>query len=131
VVYEGVDARPLDFRGETGAQSSIVPTLVAFLKIPHQPSLLTNHLADMQRFMPREHRALIAEVQAMPDVRSLADKALYNDVLEALATFREVHIDWAMEYIHKRVDDPRGTGGTPYMQWLAQLIEETRAHKIS
>jgi indoleamine 2,3-dioxygenase len=28
------------------------------------------------------------------------------------------------------VTDPRGTGGTPYMQWLAQLIAETRAHKI-
>ena len=38
VVYEGVDAAPLDFRGETGAQSSVVPTLVAFLKIPHRPS---------------------------------------------------------------------------------------------
>ena len=36
VVYEGVDAAPLDFRGETGAQSSVVPTLVAFLKIPHR-----------------------------------------------------------------------------------------------
>jgi len=130
VVYEGVDARPLDFRGETGAQSSIMPTLVALMKIPHRPSLLTDHLADMQRFMPREHRALIAEVRAMPDVRSLADKELYNDVLEGMATFREVHIGWAMEYIHKRVADPRGTGGTPYMQWLARLIEETRAHKI-
>jgi indoleamine 2,3-dioxygenase len=131
VVYEEVDNRPLDFRGETGAQSSIVPTLVAFMKIRHRQSLLTDHLADMRRFMPREHRALIAEVQAMPDVRPLADKELYNDILEAMATFREVHIGWAMEYIHKRVADPRGTGGTPYMQWLAQLIDETRAHKIT
>jgi indoleamine 2,3-dioxygenase len=27
--------------------------------------------------------------------------------------------------------DPRGTGGTPYMQWLSQLIAETRGHKIA
>jgi indoleamine 2,3-dioxygenase len=101
------------------------------MKIPHRQSLLTDHLTDMRRFMPREHRALITEVQAMPDVRPLADKQLYNDVLEAMATFREVHIGWAMEYIHKRVADPRGTGGTPFMQWLAQLIDETRAHKIA
>lgn len=130
VVYEGVDAAPLDYRGETGAQSSIVPTLVAFLKLPHQPSLLTNHLADMQNFMPAEHRALIAEVQRLPDVRPLAEKEPYNNVLEGLATFREVHYGWAQEYIHKRVTDPRGTGGTPYMQWLKQLIDETRSHKI-
>jgi indoleamine 2,3-dioxygenase len=130
VVYEGVDARPMDFRGETGAQSSIMPTLVALMKIPHRPTLLTDHLADMKNFMPAEHRRLIAEVQALPDARPLADPGLYNEILEAMATFREVHLGWAHEYINKRVPDPRGTGGTPYMRWLGQLIEETRAHKI-
>jgi indoleamine 2,3-dioxygenase len=130
VVFEGVDARPMDFRGETGAQSSIMPTLVAFMKIPHKPSLLTNHLADMQNFMPAEHRQLIADVQRLGDVRPFADKEIYNEVLEAMAAFREVHLGWADEYINQRVTDPRGTGGTPYMQWLSQLIAETRAHKI-
>jgi hypothetical protein len=28
------------------------------------------------------------------------------------------------------VADPRGTGGTPYMTWLKQLIDETRSWKI-
>ncbi|HEV3006349.1 MAG TPA: hypothetical protein VGX78_17900, partial [Pirellulales bacterium] len=56
-----------------------------------------------------------------------ADKEIYNDLLEALATFREVHLGWAYEYIHRRVEDPRGTGGTPFMRWLKQLIDETRA----
>ena len=130
VVFEGVIETPMDFRGETGAQSSIMPTLVALMKIPHKPSLLTNHLADMQNFMPREHREIIADVQNLRDLRSLADKELYNEVLEAMAVFREVHYGWAEEYINRRVADPRGTGGTPYMQWLGQLIAETRAHKI-
>jgi indoleamine 2,3-dioxygenase len=131
VVFEGVDTKPMDFRGETGAQSSIIPTLVALMKIAHRPSLLTDHLADMQNFMPQEHRRLIAEVQSLPDLRPLAEKELYNEVLEAMATFREVHYGWADEYINKRVSDPRGTGGTPFMKWLGQLIAETRAHKIS
>ena len=130
VVYEGVDAAPLDYRGETGAQSSIMPSLVALMKIPHRPSLLTNHLADMRNFMPAEHRALIAEIESLPALRPLAEKEPYNNVLEAMAVFREVHYGWAEEYIHKRVSDPRGTGGTPYMQWLRQLIDETRGHKM-
>ena len=54
---------PLNFRGETGAQSSIMPTLVAFMKIPHQPSMLTDHLADMRRFMPADHRQLLSEIE--------------------------------------------------------------------
>src|SRR5262245_28164470 len=131
VVYEGVVHAPLNFRGETGAQSSIMPTLVAFMKIPHRQSVLTDHLAEMRNFMPEAHRQLIAEVESMPSPRDLAQADSYNDVLDAMATFREMHFGWAEEYINKRVDDPRGTGGTPYMVWLRQLIDETRSHKLT
>jgi indoleamine 2,3-dioxygenase len=131
VVYEGADAAPVDHRGETGAQSSVVPALVAFLKVPHRPTRLTDHLADMRRFMPAEHRAFLERVEAMPPVRSLVDPALFNEALEALATFRETHLGFAREYIARWVDDPRGTGGTPYLEWLGQLIAETRGYKIS
>jgi indoleamine 2,3-dioxygenase len=128
VIYEGVDQDPIDFRGETGAQSSLIPTLLAFLKIPHKASPLMNHLADMRNYMPAEHRAVIAAVEAIPPVREIAGREAFNGVLDALATFREVHYGWAQEYINRWVEDPRGTGGTPYMKWLRQLIDETRAY---
>jgi len=131
VVYEGVAEAPMNFRGETGAQSSIIPLLVSLLKIPHQPSLLMNHLTDMRNFMPAEHRAVLEAVEAMPPVRDLAEKETFNHLLEGVATFREVHIGWAHQYINRWVQDPRGTGGTPYMHWLGQLIEETRGFKIA
>jgi indoleamine 2,3-dioxygenase len=120
----------MNFRGETGAQSSIMPALVAFMKIPHKPSMLTNHLADMRNYMPAEHRRVIEAVEAMPSIRQVADPQAYNAVLDAIADFRAVHYGWAQEYINRWTDDPRGTGGTPYMEWLQQLIEETRAFKI-
>jgi indoleamine 2,3-dioxygenase len=120
----------MNFRGETGAQSSIMPTLVALMEIPHKTSMLTNHLADMRNYMPAEHRELIESVEAMPSVRELAEPEAYNAVLDAIADFRSVHYGWAQEYINRRTDDPRGTGGTPYMEWLKQLIEETRAFRI-
>jgi indoleamine 2,3-dioxygenase len=131
VVYEGVDAAPMDHRGETGAQSSVIPALVAFLKVPHAPTRLTDHLADMRRFMPAEHRTVLGRIEAMPPIREHVDQALFNEALEALATFRETHLGFAREYIARWVDDPRGTGGTPYLEWLAQLIAETRAHKVA
>ena len=59
----------ISFRGETGAQSSIMPLLVAFMKIPHRTSMLTAHLLDLRNYMPAEHRALIAAVEAMPNIR--------------------------------------------------------------
>jgi indoleamine 2,3-dioxygenase len=129
VVYEGVTSTPISYRGETGAQSSIMPALVAFMKIPHQPSLLMNHLGDMRNFMPAEHRQYLEDVSRLPDPKPLASKEPFNAVLEEIARFREIHFGWADLYIHQRVADPRGTGGTPYRQWLQQLIDETRGHQ--
>lgn len=130
VVFEGVSEQPMSYRGETGAQSSILPALVSFLKIPHKQSMLTDHLTDMRNFMPAKHREVLAEIDAMPDIRDMAEPEVFDEVLEAIASFREVHYEWALEYIHRRTDDERGTGGTPYAKWLKQLIEETRQHKI-
>jgi indoleamine 2,3-dioxygenase len=134
VTYEGVEPQDstllMNFRGETGAQSSIMPTLVAFMKIPHKPSMLTNHLADMRNYMPPEHRMLIERVEAMPAIRGLAGMEPFNAILDAIAEFRSIHYGWAQEYINRWTTDPRGTGGTPYMQWLDQLIQETRSFKI-
>ena len=115
VTYEGGDHAPMQFRGDTGAQSSIMPTLIAFMKIPHRCSALTDHLDDMRNYMPAEHRALIEEVAAMPDLRALEVKEPYNAILDAMAAFRRVHYRWAEEYISRWTDDPRGTGGTPYI----------------
>lgn len=129
VVYEGVVSAPMSYRGETGAQSSIMPALVAFMKIPHQASMLMNHLNDMRNFMPAAHRHYLEEVARLPDPKPLASAAPFNAVLEAIAHFREIHVGWADLYIHQRVADPRGTGGTPYRQWLQQLIDETRGHQ--
>ena len=135
VSYEGVEPEAatlsMNFRGETGAQTSIMPILVAFMKIPHKRSMLTDHLADMRNYMPFEHRMLIERVEAMPTIRGLAGKEPFNAILEAIAEFRSIHYGWAQEYINRWTADPRGTGGTPYMQWLDQLIQETRSFKIA
>ena len=130
VVYEGVNQQAIDFRGETGAQSSIVPVLVEFMKIPHQSSILTKHLDDMRRYMPKRHRLYIEQVAAMPSIKRSEYRGPFNAILDNLIEFRKVHYGWANEYIHKRVKDPRGTGGTPYMQWLNQMIMETETYKI-
>ncbi len=127
VVFEDVPQHEINFRGETGAQSSIMPLLVSLMKIPHQASPLTDHLVDMRNYMPAEHRQIIDHVDALPNFKTTAGRDAYNGVLDAMARFRETHYDWAQQYINRWVDDPRGTGGTHYQQWLKQLIDETRA----
>lgn len=130
VVYEGLRGPAMHFRGETGAQSSIMPTLEALMKIPHRTSMLTRHLNDMQNYMPAPHRRLIGAISELPELRNPAHKDAFNAILNAMAGFRKVHLRWAEQYIHQHVSDPRGTGGTPFMPWLQQLIDETLAHRI-
>jgi hypothetical protein len=56
----------MNFRGETGTQSSIMPTLVAFMKIWHRPSMLTNHLAGMRSLRSlQKARPLVSKIQAI------------------------------------------------------------------
>lgn len=125
----GVKGGRVDYRGETGAQSSIMPVLINLLKLDHQPSILVNHLLDIRQYMPPSHRAFIVDTASLPDLKGLAEAEVFDRVLELMAQFREVHFNWAVGYINKHVKDPRGTGGTPYMQWLQQLVDETRQHK--
>jgi len=142
VVYEGVSDKPFSYRGETGAQSSIVPVVIAALGITHRDSILTVHLNDMRQYMPPEHRNFIAAVegQSRPDgpcpVRPRIEagskklKGVYNDCVNEVHKFREKHLEYAVEYIHKKVTNPTGTGGTPYLKWLSQLAEETKEHLV-
>jgi indoleamine 2,3-dioxygenase len=129
VVYEGCFGDvPQSYRGETGAQSSIVPTMLVALGIRHKNSLLTKHLDDMQTYMPTPHRQFIRAQVSVRDfvVSNPSLKEWYNACVAELIAFRTKHFEYAVNYIEKKVDNPIATGGTPYVPWLRQLIEETK-----
>lgn len=154
LVYQGVAAyagEPQQFRGETGAQSSIVPCLDAGLGIAHAPDPLTIYLQEMREYMPPRHRALLQALERSTDdlgrpllcgyVRDR--RASHPDVwtaycacVELLARFRETHIGYADSYIHRQhqahAGNPTavGTGGTPFMTYLQKHLDETR-HALS
>ena len=131
VVYESCfNDEPQSFRGETGAQSSIVPAVQAALGVKHKQSQLTDHLEVMREYMPDTHREFIAELEQLPSLRDYVEGRpdLYNDYntcLEQLIRFRKAHLEYAVNYIQKKVTDPKGTGGTPFIPWLSELVRES------
>jgi indoleamine 2,3-dioxygenase len=135
IIYEGCFGNvPQTYRGETGAQSSIVPTMLMALGIRHQNSLLTKHLEDMQNYMPVPHRQFIRETASVREfVLTHGGRLteLYNTCLSELIAFRSRHFEYAVNYIEKKVNNPLGTGGTPFVPWLRQLIEETKEFYLS
>jgi indoleamine 2,3-dioxygenase len=137
IIYEGVaelEGKPQSFRGGSGAQSSIVPAVLAGLGIRHEQNSLTTHLHTMRAYMPVAHRryidaldgtALRARCAQKPPLRDA-----YNQCLRQLMTFRRAHLYYAKTYIFEKSTNPIGTGGTPFMHFLAQLIAETEAHLL-
>jgi indoleamine 2,3-dioxygenase len=150
LIYDKVEAyaqQPQQFRGETGAQSSIVPCLDAGLGIRHAPDPLTVYLQEMREYMPPTHRAFLQALESQTDGQGRAvlsgyvhDRkqrhpelwSAYCACVDLLAQFREIHIGYADSYINRQhqtsTTNPTavGTGGTPFMTYLQKHLDETR-----
>ena len=134
IVFEGVakfGGKPQSFRGQTGAQSTAIPAIKAFLGIEHERGGLTEHLEIMKASMPLPHRTLLVEIDSSA-IRQYVLKAkvselteAYNACIRALTEFRTLHLKMAAAFVAKRVKNPMGTGGTEFMHWLEQLRNET------
>jgi len=57
-------------------------------------------------------------------------RAAYNVCVQGLHRFRELHLGYAVAYIHAHAQGPDGTGGTPFMTYLRAHLDETLAHLI-
>ena len=70
LIYENqFNNKPQFFRGETGAQSSMIPFLDGALGIYHTNDHLRHYLNEMRDYMPPEHRRLIEDVEAKSNAK--------------------------------------------------------------
>ena len=146
LIYESCfDEMPQMFRGETGAQSSIVPTLDALLNVKHEKDELREYLDEMKSYMPPSHRELIKFIENTSNVKDQVSKSkilmeLYDDCCQEISIFRSQHLRYAADYIHNQSTKStlfgsggskvRGTGGTPFMKYLKKHRDETDSSKI-
>jgi len=140
VIYEDVQeygGNPQLFRGETGAQSSIVPALDALLGITHSNDPLKEYLDEMRLYMPKEHRNLLNDL----DEWSQNNKSnftrqdnlvqLSEEIIREVHAFRDKHLEYARTYIYEQSlsnqnnSNVVGTGGTPFMKYLDKHLQET------
>lgn len=137
IVYQGCfNGKPQKFRGETGAQSSVIPLLDAFLGIKHPKDRLWHYLKEMRTYMPYQHRMFLATVEdhsmlIRDYVRVHGELGeLYNHCVTQLYTFRETHRAYAKLYVEdqqERLGNPTrvGTGGTPFSVYLKAHSDNT------
>ena len=147
LIYEGVSAYSgagQFLRGETGAQSSIIPSLDGFLGVGHKDDPLKAYLMEMRLYMPPQHRKFLEATENGPSTRDFVAACSanielekhYNSCVELVERFRSKHLEYAISYIAKQAQrDPSnpsqvGTGGTPFVQYLTKHRDETGEHKL-
>jgi len=139
VIYEGVDefeGKPQRFRGESGANDSMVPLVDNLLGVEMPDTPLTAILKDFRRYRPSNHREFLEWVKDAAETANLKKWALETDseegyletralwlkVLHQIRDFRWRHWCFAREYIIKRTMHPTATGGSPIVTWLPNQL---------
>jgi indoleamine 2,3-dioxygenase len=146
LVYQGIERfgdTPQAFRGQTGSQSSIVPSMDALFQVGHSDDPLKSFLDELHHYRPVPHRRFIEDLAAQSTLRDFvtasdnqALKDAFNACLEQSARFRTRHLEYAASYINKQAgsiagNDPDvGTGGTPFMKYLKKHRDENRAQTV-
>lgn len=160
VVYEGLpdsNGRPLSFRGESGANDSMIPLMDNLLQIPMPDTPLTKILDDFRSYRPSNHRAFLEWVKrgseevglrrwalALGDSGRGTDdtmteeeraevrhsRSLWIQVLNQVRDFRWRHWCFAREYILKQTSHPTATGGSPIVTWLPNQLQAVMGHMM-
>ncbi len=146
LVYDGVEkfgGIGQAFRGQTGSQSSIVPSMDALFGVVHSNDPLRAFLDELHQYRPVPHRKFIDDLRSNSTLRAFATasgnaalKDAFNANLTHVADFRTRHLEYAASYINKQApsgagNDPDvGTGGTPFMKYLKKHRDENRAQLL-
>jgi indoleamine 2,3-dioxygenase len=146
LIYDGVDRferKPMPYRGQTGSQSSIVPSMDALFGVGHSDDPLRQFLDELHHYRPVPHRRFIEDLAAQSTLRAFVTasgsqplKDAFNACLNQSARFRTRHLEYAASYINKQAgsiagNDPDvGTGGTPFMKYLKKHRDENRAQLV-
>lgn len=146
LIYDGVEkfgGKPQALRGQTGSQSSIVPSMDALFQVGHSADPLKSFLDELHHYRPVEHRRFIEDLAAQSTLRDFVTasgsqslKDAFNACLNQSTRFRTRHLEYAASYINKQAgsiagNDPDvGTGGTPFMKYLKKHRDENAAQLV-
>jgi len=121
------------YRGETGAQDSIIPSVDSFLSLNYPVNKLTEYLFDLRKYRPKDHQEYIDFVKQNSNDLKLKEYCLADSQtslillknLNCLRMFRKKHWNLTKKYIIQTIKHPVATGGTPITTWLPNQLGST------
>ena len=133
VVYEDCfDGKPQFYRGETGANDSIIPFCDNIIEITGRlPSnLLTDMLRDFRTYRTKTHQDYlkwVEETSVKIGMVNYAKKSSHSmvmmlEVADQIRTFRHTHWVLTNLYIMNYSTHPLATGGSPIVRYLPNQL---------
>ena len=121
------------FRGETGAQDSIIPSVDSLFQINYPKNKLTEYLYDLRQYRPKDHQAYIEYNKEMSEIVDLINLSKQDPNcglgilrnLNCIRLFRRKHWNLTKKYIIENTKHPVATGGTPITTWLPNQLGAT------
>lgn len=133
VVYEGCSPEKRNYRGQTGAQDDIIPTMDIFSGVIgyYPENMLTKYLLDLRQYRPKcvqiffkdlevEAPAMLSRIESSGNV---ADNIMLLKIVEQIYYFRNGHWQFVQKYIMANTKYAKATGGTPIISWIPNQIE--------
>ncbi|XP_077417772.1 indoleamine 2,3-dioxygenase 1 [Vanacampus margaritifer] len=156
LVYEGVQAEPMEYSGGSAAQSLLLHCFDEILGIKHEGKSAA-FLASMRNYMLPAHKQLLRDISLEPSLRTFVQQRASERLTEAfqecvgrLSALRSYHITVVTRFVtipatkarqlrSQRRDaeadlickapvvlEQRGTGGTGIMSFLKAVRNQTR-----
>jgi indoleamine 2,3-dioxygenase len=136
LIYEGCfNNEPQQFRGQTGAQDSIIPMIDIFSGIVdyYPDNKLTEYLLDLRTYRPKCIQNFFVDLRnyykANPLFKQLTHAKCYEGlvyllkIVDEVYLFRNGHWQFVQKYIMSNTKYAFATGGTPITTWLINQIE--------
>lgn len=130
VVYVDGEA-PRQYRGQTGAQDDIIPTMDIFSGVVERypNNMLTKYLLDLRTYRPQCVQKFFSDLRT--NAPAFLDRVRNHRVLvlllvrivEQIYFFRNGHWQFVQKYIMANTRHAAATGGTPITSWIPNQIE--------
>ena len=130
---EGINQEYVQYRGETGAQDDIIPTLDIFTGVTkyYPENILTKYLYELRDYRPKviieffndlekESNNLTLKIFEICGVRGLIYLLV---IVNEIYLFRNGHWQFVKKYIMSNTKYNVATGGTPLNLWLPNQIK--------
>lgn len=136
LVYENCfNNEPQKFRGQTGAQDNIIPTMDIFTGIVdfYPDNELTKYLLDLREYRPkcvqrffedlRQHFKENPVFEYLRETNDILGLLYLLQIVNEVYLFRNGHWQFVQKYIMNNTKYAFATGGTPITTWLLNQIE--------